>query len=78
MAMDKDRLGTNIVEKLKTLNAGIDGASESFLLTYWKAISDEIIKEIKENMNVTTTVTVPNIQTGTQTAIGTGQETNIS
>jgi len=78
MAMDKDRLGDAIVTRLQSLNGNIGGSDVTFLQPYWRAIADEIIKEIIANMEITTNVTVENVQVGGSTVNGTGEEDTIS
>ena len=51
-AMDKDRCGDAIVVALKVINSNIAGASETALKTLWKAICDELIKEIQNNADI--------------------------
>lgn len=80
MALDADRLGDAIVDRLKLLNPKIGAAlfggsaAETDLRTTWKAISDEIVSEFKDNAEVATTVTgtLPN---GVENASGTGDLT---
>lgn len=76
-SMDKDRCGASVVAALKTLNINITGASEANLLTFWKVICDEIIKEITVNMEITTTVTVPGVTVGPTTVFGTGVDASV-
>ena len=77
MAMNNVRLAGNIITALKALNPDLDTANEAVLRPYWEAISQEIITEIIDNIQITTTVQVPNIQTGTSTAVGNGQNTDV-
>lgn len=76
-AMDKDRCGSAVVTSLKAINPDITGAAETALLPYWKAVCDELIKEITGNMQIETTVEVPGAQAGSSTLSGTGMESTI-
>ncbi len=76
-ALDKDRCGSAVVAALKVLNPSISGSVETNLLPYWKVICDELIKEITANMEITTTVSIPNAQAGSSTLPGTGVENTI-
>lgn len=69
MAMDKTRLATAIIAAIRALNPNQDGTHDILLQPYWEAIANEIIEEIKGNMDITTQV--PNISTGPSTATGT-------
>lgn len=76
MSMTKEGMADKIMTELRVLNPGVDDSPIYEL--YWRAISQGIINEITANMDITTTVTVPNISTGSQTAIGTGVDTSIT
>jgi len=79
MAMDKDRLGDAIVDTILAINPIAPSASEETTLrTFWKAIASEIIDEIKDNMDITTTVSIPNAQSGATTLPGTGVDSTIT
>tara|TARA_R110000803_G_scaffold162194_1_gene225801 strand:+ start:14979 stop:15215 length:237 start_codon:yes stop_codon:yes gene_type:complete len=74
MAMDKDRLGTNITAAIAALHGSMSPAQITALEPFWKTIADEFIKEVKNNMTFTTTVTVPGVQAGASTVPATGVE----
>jgi len=77
MPMDKDRLGDAIVARIQALNGNVDAGQLAILQPFWRAIADEIINEIKANMDITTAVTVPGVTSGPTTVFGTGQDTTI-
>lgn len=54
MPLDKDRLGNAIADRILTF-AGIppNGTDETQLRNLWKAIADEIVKEIMNNATIT-------------------------
>lgn len=79
MALDKDRLGTDIVDKIAAFYpGGMTPTQKAQIEPYWQAIADAIIEEIKANMSITTTVSIPGAQAGSSTLPGTGQENVIS
>ena len=78
MAMDKDRLGAAIVARIQALNTDTTGAQAAQLEVFWKAIADEVISEIIDNMEFTTTVPVIGVQTGATTIPAVGTNASIS
>ena len=69
MALDKDRLGLAIVTALQALNPNTLPEHTALMLPYWVAVSDEVIKEIQNNIDITVQVT--GVQNGVGTATGT-------
>lgn len=53
MALDKDRLGVALWERVKLINGAhspaMTASQETAGLTMWKGIADELIKEFKTN-----------------------------
>jgi len=68
MALDKDRLGNAIVDRIKTLiGEPLEAGSEAELRVFWKAISDEIITEFIDNAEIlidTFTAVAPGVTPG--------------
>lgn len=76
-AMDETRCGNAIVTALKVVNPNISGTGETQLQNYWKVICKEIIDEIKNNIDITTSVPVIGVQTGPSTVNATGTNTSV-
>ena len=76
-AMDETRCGDAIVAAIKIKNPSITGAGETDLKDYWKIICKEIILEITNNMEITTTVPVIGVQTGITTINAVGTDSSI-
>lgn len=76
MAMSKASMASKIIAKLAIITPEV-AASPVYEL-YWMAISEGIIEELKLNMDVATSVTVPGAQAGASILAGTGQDTLIS
>ncbi|MBE9542505.1 MAG: hypothetical protein IMF01_09320 [Proteobacteria bacterium] len=74
MAMTKESMAAKIIAKIETLNPGVNHA---LYISYWEKISEGIIEEITANMEITTTVQVPGVQTGGSTVTGTGEDVTI-
>lgn len=77
MALDKTRLANGIIANIETLNPDLNLPNKAIILPYWEAISDALITEIKDNLEVITTVSVPGVQSGSDTVTGSGKETEV-
>lgn len=78
MAMDKTSMANRIKTNIQARNSNLDAPLAALLLPYLEDICDGVIEEMKANMEVQTTVTVPGGTAGTDVLSGTGQETSIS
>lgn len=66
MALSKTSMKNRIVANIEALNTNLNGVNKTILEPYLEAICDGIIEEIKQNLEVKSTV--QNVQAGTQTA----------
>ena len=76
MAMNKSGMADEILNELEKVIPTIRKTTSK---PYWEAISEGIIKHIKENMEILTDVTVENVTPGTGTiTTAYGEENTIS
>lgn len=81
MAMDGARLGTNIKNAFKALNAngsGMTPAEESQMEAFASALAGEIIKEIKDHGDIVLTDGDIPVQVSTGTGIGATKAASLS
>lgn len=78
MAMSKVSMANKVITKVQAESTKYNSDDVAALRPFLEALCDGIIEEITQNMDIATDVTVPGVQAGPDTVIGTGEDTSIS